>query len=125
MRDTKMNNTIIYEKNTSVEYTSYIVGNYYFDLTSPCCPEQYDVFNISDGKQVAYVKLRRGYLRADHPSCGDDTFYECDFPDWWKGKFDSEEERKKFLIDIVIALEKYLKTKETTYIDLDDNHNGS
>ena len=80
-----MNNTIIYKKNTSVEYTSYIVGNYYFDLTSLCCPEQYDVFNISDGKQVAYVRLRRGFLEADHPYCGDDTFYECVFPNGWKG----------------------------------------
>ena len=38
------------------------------------CPEQYDVY--AEGvEQVAYLRLRHGYFRAECPSVGGETVY--------------------------------------------------
>lgn len=44
--------------------------------TCSACPEQYEVFDEKTGKQVAYLRLRHGWFRADVPECGGETVYE-------------------------------------------------
>ena len=63
-----------------------------FRMTCSACPEQYDVFD-EDGNEIAYVRLRWGFLYCDCSDCGGDTVYEFRFPDEYKGQFASEEER--------------------------------
>ena len=47
--------------------------NIEFHLTCSACPEQYDVFK--DNKQVGYVRLRWGHLRAEYPDvCGEEVY---------------------------------------------------
>lgn len=62
------------------------------------CPEQYDVF--LNGKQVAYVRLRWGYLSVDCPGSGDiddsKEIYSYEFEDDMKGSFTTEERKKYF-----------------------------
>ena len=68
-------------------------------LTCMACPEQYDVF-IGD-KQVGYVRLRGGALRAAYPDVyGEYEFNHHFLGDVWKGEFDDEDERK-FHLDLV------------------------
>ena len=45
--------------------------------TCSACPEQYDVFDDDNGKQIGYLRLRHGYFRADVPDCGGDIVYEA------------------------------------------------
>lgn len=55
-----------------------IIDGYRLICTCGACPEQYDVFDDSDGKKVGYLRLRHGYFRADYPDCGDETVYEAE-----------------------------------------------
>ena len=80
-------------------------------LPCQCCPEQYDVFD-SEGKQVGYIRLRHGNLRADYPDCGGDTVYRHVFDDGWKGLFDSDEEREKYLTEAVKALHNKIQLEK-------------
>ena len=68
-----------------------------FVQTCGACPEQYDVF-LQD-VQVGYLRLRHGYFRVDCPGLDEksETVYEHSFDDGYKGLFDDEEEREKFL----------------------------
>ena len=80
-------------------------------LTCMACPEQYDVF-IGD-KQVGYVRLRGGALRAAYPDVSADYDYTYYFQgDRWKGSFDSNKERN-FHLDLVAKhlYNKYLESK--------------
>ncbi len=46
--------------------------------TCSACPEQYDVFDKQEQRQVGYLRLRHGYFRADYPDCGGNTVYSAD-----------------------------------------------
>ena len=94
---------------------------FYFLKTCEACPEQYDIYTKS-GQQVGYVRLRWGELRVDYPKCGCDTIYSYKFEDNMKGGFDSQEERDKFLLDIVKALKPllYVEDKECFYSIVED-----
>lgn len=76
-----------------------------FEFVKTCerCPEQYDVF--LDGKYVAYVRLRFGYLTVELGEAGSDNFvYEKKFDNMWKGEFYDEEEKEKYLSEIAEVL---------------------
>lgn len=91
-------------KETYGEYTMPLVfRGLYFVCTCMACPEQYDVW---DGDtQVGYVRLRHGTLYADCPDVGGRrVFYHCFESDEWKGHFDDDEERAKYLVTIAIAI---------------------
>lgn len=69
-----------------------------FKQTCSMCPEQYDVF-IGE-KQVAYIRLRCGWLAVFPDATSDTILYEHTFSNKWKGEFNNEKERKKYL-DII------------------------
>lgn len=74
-----------------------------FKKTCERCPEQYDVF--LNGKYVAYVRLRWGYLTATLGEAGSDNFiYEKKFNNEWKGEFVDDKERTQYLIEVQNAI---------------------
>jgi len=76
-----------------------------FVLTCSACPEQYDVF--LDGKQIGYIRLRWGHLRADYPDCGGRSVYSSEIGDGeWTGCFTDEKERIFHLTKIAEILNK-------------------
>ena len=85
-----------------------IIEGLEFKCTCLGCPEQYDVF---DGdKQVGYVRLRHGGLRCDYPNWEDgETIFSESFDDGWKGNFDDDNERNKYLILIAKAIKEKMK----------------
>ena len=79
-----------------------------FKLTCGASPEQYNVFK--DDKQVAYVRLRHGWLYVSDPSM-DDIWWQIDDTDnaevrlQGDGIFENASEREYFLnkiADVVI-----------------------
>lgn len=84
-----------------------IINGLKFELTCDMCPEQYDVYK--DNKMIAYVRLRYGTLRCDVPKCGEETIYITEFDNRFKGDFESNSERDKYLNDIAIKINKYYK----------------
>ena len=87
-----------------------IIKGLNFKKTCDACPEQYDVFK--DEKQVGYVRLRWGNLTVESPDCGGDLVYEHYFGDAWKGCFDDDNERNKYLLIIANELNNYLEKQE-------------
>ena len=81
-----------------------------FKQTCGGCPEQYDVFK--DGKQVGYVRLRWGGLSCRYPDHEGDAIYTESFDDGWKGCFDDDNERNKYLLIIANELNSYLEKQE-------------
>lgn len=77
--------------------------------TCPACPEQYEVFDAA-GQQVGYLRLRRGYFRADVPECGGETVYEANT--LGDGAFE-DSERETELAAAIAAIKKYHATKGT------------
>lgn len=82
----------------------YIHG-YKLQKTCSACPEQYDVYN-PEGKQVAYIRLRHGFLRVDVPDCGH-TIYSTERVHG-DGIFDNDERFKKLTECIEKMIEWYL-----------------
>lgn len=82
-----------------------------FCLTCAACPEQYDVYSLG-GKRVGYVRLRWGCLRADCPMDDNLTIYSLSFSDDYKGCFDSEDERKRYLKKVAESLVKHCEKEE-------------
>lgn len=78
---------------------------FYFLNTCYACPEQYDVYR-SNGELCGYVRLRWGTLRADYPNVEGDSIYNYNFEDDFKGCFDSDEERNKYIQEIAIEYQK-------------------
>ena len=72
---------------------------FYFLNTCYASPEQYDVYR-ANGELCGYVRLRWGSLRADYPNIDGDTIYQHEFEDNYKGCFDSDDERAKYLTEI-------------------------
>ena len=85
------------------------INGYNFILTCDACPEQYDVF--SNGKKVGYVRLRFGCLTADYNNVK--VYHHCFNNDEYKGSFDTNAERDKFLTLIA----KKLKFEERRRAD--------
>lgn len=81
-----------------------------FKKTCDACPEQYDVFK--DGNQVGYVRLRWGGLSCRYPNHEGDEIYSESFQDAWKGCFDDDNERNKYLLIIANELNNYLEKQE-------------
>lgn len=81
-----------------------------FKQTCGACPEQYDVFK--DEKQVGYVRLRWGDLSCRYPDYEGDEIYSESFQDAWKGCFDDDNERNKYLLIIANELNNYLEKQE-------------
>lgn len=73
--------------------------------TCGVCPEQYDVFEEASGDQIGYLRLRRGWFRADAWFCGGMTVYEA----YTRGDgcFD-DDERMPQLTAAVAAIKKYV-----------------
>lgn len=82
-----------------------------FCLTCAACPEQYDVFSMS-GERIGYVRLRWGLLRADCPLDDNLTVYSHSFEDDYKGNFDSDNERNRYLRKIAKALVNHCEKEE-------------
>lgn len=81
-----------------------------FKQTCGACPEQYDVFK--DDKIVGYVRLRWGNLSCCYPDYEGDEIYSESFDDGWKGCFDDDNERNKYLLIIANELNNYLEKQE-------------
>jgi hypothetical protein len=92
------------------------IGNYNFVKTCSCSPEQYDVFD-KDGNQVAYVRLRWGYLSAEYPDVGGVDIYNVGIGDGFAGCFESDEQRNYHLSRIATEIDKYINY---TCADCDD-----
>ena len=88
------------------ESNSLFIKGLEFRLTCLMCPEQYDVF--LDNVQVAYVRLRRGYLSVDSPDCGDETIYKHQFINK-QGCFKSAKQRIKYLKKIARIILRKLR----------------
>lgn len=67
------------------------------------CPEQYDV--LANGEKVAYIRLRFGNLTAE---IGDKEVYYHKFDNEFKGEFETDEERKKYLSEILEVLNEQI-----------------
>lgn len=70
-----------------------------FYETCSACPEQYEVYDSNDN-HVGYVRLRWGYLKCNYPDVDGETIYFVEFDDGWMGRFESEEQREKYLNNI-------------------------
>lgn len=81
-----------------------------FEKTCSACPEQYDVFD-QDGNMVAYVRLRGGRLSVSEDVM-EALIYQHTFEnDIWKGCFDDDEEREKYMKIITEKIIKHYSTK--------------
>ena len=86
-----------------------IIEGLEFKLTCSACPEQYDVFK--DDKLVGYVRLRHGGLSCRYPNYEGELIYSESFDDGWKGSFDDDNERNKYLIIIAKELNNYMENE--------------
>ena len=86
--------------------------DYVLKMTCGACPEEYDVFD-SEGKQSGYIRLRGGNFRVYYPDTGGElVFYHCFEDDTWKGMFDNDEEREKYLIEAVKAIHNKIQLEK-------------
>ena len=86
-----------------------------FAITCGRCPEQYDVFK--DGVQVGYVHLRGGDLYASFPDSGreSEVIYSHHFDgeeNQWKGDFESDEERARYIVAISNSINERLEQEK-------------
>lgn len=82
------------------------IGKYYFYLTCSACPEQYDVID-TEGKILAYVRLRYGKLKVYVPDVGGELLYQKNYDEDFLGTFPSDQERKDQLEIIAQKLKEY------------------
>ena len=86
--------------------------DYNLVLTCGACPEQYNVL-VAEGKQSGYIRLRAGNFRVYYPDTGGElVFYHRFEDDEWKGMFDNEEEREKYLTEAVKALQNKIQSEK-------------
>lgn len=90
-----------------------LIHGYKLVMTCSACPEQYNVFD-NEGKQVAYLRLRHGWFRADVPTCGEKTIYES-YPKG-DGAFEPEE-RQEQLTKAILAVQSYYMNSEDYFGD--------
>lgn len=87
-----------------------VIDGMLFQMTCSACPEQYDVWY--NEKQIGYIRLRWGILRAYYPSHMGDKVYEAIIGDGeWQGHFSNEEERIEHLSNIAKVLKNWLDLK--------------
>lgn len=86
--------------------------DYNLILTYQCYPEQYDVLN-AEGKQSGYIRLRGGNFRVYYPDTGGElVFYHRFEDDTWKGMFDDDGEREKYLTEAVKAIHNRIELEK-------------
>jgi hypothetical protein len=91
-----------------------LIHGYRLVLTCCACPEQYDVHD-DEGKQVAYIRLRRGVCSVQCPDYGGEVVYTAEPKG--DGIF-HDDERMKYLYAAILAVqewqirERYKPTKE-------------
>lgn len=96
----------------------------YFLSTCYACPEQYDVYR-ENGEICSYVRLRWGNLIVEYPDVsGEIIYHEC-FEDNFKGMFDDDIERQKYLSEISNVISnkvcgKEVNTEYEIFTDIDD-----
>lgn len=90
----------------SKELSDVEIGDYYFYLTCGACPEQYDVLD-TEGKILAYVRLRYGKLKVYVPDVGGELLYQKNYDEDFLGTFPSDQERKEQLEIIAQKLKEY------------------
>lgn len=78
-----------------------------FKQTCIASPEQYDVY--LEGKQVAYIRLRWGYLSVEYPNVNGIVIYHHKFTDEYKGSFDTRKERVKYMKIIKYKILEHLE----------------
>lgn len=81
-----------------------------FIKTCGFAPEQYDVFD--NGKKIAYIRLRWGFLEATMPDFDGETIYEHQFENNWMGDFENDSERKKYLKLIEQKISEHLNKEK-------------
>lgn len=98
-------------ENTQTETYNMNVNDLEFIMTCGACPEQYDVFY--DKKQVAYIRLRWGYLTVSCPDYGGTCIYESNAgANSWSGCFEDDIERMKHMKKIRQAIVDYYNDSE-------------
>ncbi len=80
-----------------------------FYKVGEACPEQYEVFK--GNKQVAYIKLRYGHLRAIYPNINGEVIYEKKYKEIYKGWFFDDEEKMVELNNIADCILKKLNER--------------
>lgn len=93
----------------------YKIMSYWFIKTCDACPEQYDV--IKDDKIVAYVRLRWGRFSVRCPGFDGDLIYKIEFNEGFKGCFDGDAERHKFLKLAVDSIREYYRQKKAERLE--------
>ena len=75
------------------------------ELVKTCerCPEQYDV--LLNGEKVAYIRLRFGNLTAE---MDEKEIYYHKFDNEFKGEFETDAEREKYLSEILEVLNEQI-----------------
>lgn len=82
------------------------IMGYRLECTCYACPEQYDVYD-SDGKMVAYFRLRHGRFDASVPDVGGTIVYES-YPKG-DGSFDDAERYEELTKALEKVKEHYYK----------------
>lgn len=77
-----------------------------FINTCKCCPEQYDVYD-EDNNQVAYVRLRHGYLSVRCPDADSPEIYGT-YGVKGSGEFYDAKERAYFIAEIAKKIKDHL-----------------
>ena len=80
------------------------IRDYTLVCTCGVCPEQYDVFD-QNGNEVGYIRLRHG--RFSVKAAGQEVYSSTDT--YGDGCFADSEEREKYLLIAVKAIEDYWK----------------
>ena len=67
---------------------------------------------VQGRKSGWYIRLRWGGLSCRYPDYEGDEIYSESFDDGWKGCFDDDNERNKYLLIIANELNSYLEKQE-------------
>ena len=92
---------------------------FYYLNTCTACPEQYDVYR-ENGTLCGYIRLRWGNLYAEYPNIDGLVIYDHNFDDDFKGMFEDDEERDKYLSEIAICYKEAILDGIPTDISNDE-----
>ena len=88
-----------------LDLNNWYINGFEFKRMTLAAPEQYLVYDGTN-TQVAFVRLRGGYLRADAPDCYMETIYQHKFFSKWMCCFKNDRQRVKYLSKIAKILAK-------------------
>lgn len=95
-----------YQESDGEEYDyvgTLVIDGLLFEMTCGACPEQYDVYYGE--REIGYVRLRWGSLRAYYPSVGGEQVYHANIEDnAMQGWFLDNEQRMYYLTEIAKVL---------------------